>query len=128
MQRIVMIKHLVMSALVKDIVSVLDDGPILRYPQLKLWQWISEYYLCATGDVYKAAVPAGLKIESETFIELNPDYEESPFRLLLLSESIRAMSSFSCLGAPFTASNAACMAVSSLRSTASRRHVSFFER
>ena len=28
---------------VKDIVSVLDDGPILRYPQLKLWQWISEY-------------------------------------------------------------------------------------
>lgn len=75
---------------VKDIVSVLDDGPILRYPQLKLWQWISEYYLCATGDVYKAAVPAGLKIESETFIELNPDYEETVTERLTEREAIIA--------------------------------------
>ncbi|MCM1504482.1 MAG: primosomal protein N' [Muribaculum sp.] len=62
---------------VKEILSLLDDGPILRHPQLKLWSWISEYYLCAIGDVYKAAVPAGLKVESETFVELNPDYEEA---------------------------------------------------
>ena len=72
----------------KDIVSVLDDGPVLRYPQLKLWQWISEYYLCAVGDVYKAAVPAGLKIESETFIELNPDYEENEDERLTEREAI----------------------------------------
>lgn len=66
---------------VKDILQVLDDEPIIRHPQLKLWEWISEYYLCAIGDVYKAGVPAGLKIESETFIEISPDYEiseESP--------------------------------------------------
>ena len=61
---------------VKDISSVLDPWPVVKHPQLKLWEWIAEYYLCTAGDVYKAAVPAGLKVESETFIELNPDYEE----------------------------------------------------
>lgn len=61
---------------VKDITTILDDHPIVKHPQLKLWHWISEYYLCTIGDVYKAAVPAGLKIESETYIELNNDYEE----------------------------------------------------
>ncbi len=63
---------------VKDISSVLDPWPVAKHPQLKLWEWIAEYYLCTAGDVYKAAVPAGLKVESETFIELNPDYEEMP--------------------------------------------------
>lgn len=62
---------------VKDIVSIIDTHPIVKHPQLKLWQWISDYYLCALGDVYKAAVPAGLKIESETIIELNSDFELS---------------------------------------------------
>ena len=62
---------------VKEILSMLDDdGPVVKHPQLKLWNWIAEYYLCTVGDVYKAAVPAGLKVESETFVELNPDYEE----------------------------------------------------
>lgn len=63
---------------VKDISSVLDPWPVVKHPQLKLWEWIAEYYLCTAGDVYKAAVPAGLKVESETFIELNPNYEEMP--------------------------------------------------
>ena len=63
---------------VKNISSVLDPWPVVKHPQLKLWEWIAEYYLCTAGDVYKAAVPAGLKVESETFIELNPDYEEMP--------------------------------------------------
>lgn len=61
---------------VKDITMLLDDFPIVKHPQIKLWEWISEYYLCAPGDVYKAAVPSGLKVESETFIELNNDFEE----------------------------------------------------
>lgn len=59
---------------IKDIISVPDTGPVLRHPQLRLWEWISEYYLCSIGDVYKAAVPPGLKIESETKFELNPDF------------------------------------------------------
>ncbi len=62
---------------VKEVVSLMDEEPILRHPQLKFWNWISEYYLCSVGDVYKAAVPAGLKVESETVISVNPDFEES---------------------------------------------------
>lgn len=60
---------------IRDIVLVLDLKPVVRHPQMKLWEWLADYYLCAVGDVYKAAVPAGLKIESETFLELNPDFE-----------------------------------------------------
>lgn len=60
---------------IKPIMALLDEAPVVRYPQLKLWEWISEYYLCSQGDVYKAAVPTGLKPESETWISLNTDYE-----------------------------------------------------
>ncbi|MDE6199986.1 MAG: primosomal protein N', partial [Muribaculaceae bacterium] len=59
----------------KEIAVALDNHPIVRHPQLKLWEWVAEYYMCAAGDVYKAAVPSGLKVESETFVEVNPDYE-----------------------------------------------------
>lgn len=59
---------------VKELISVLDTYPVLKHPQLKFWQWISEYYLCPTGDVYKAAVPAGMKVESETHVSANPDF------------------------------------------------------
>ena len=59
---------------VKDIVSVLDPKPLVKYPQLRLWNWISEYYLCSVGEVYKAAVPTGLKPESETMISLNEEF------------------------------------------------------
>ncbi len=61
---------------VKEILGTLDDKPILRHPQLEFWQWIADYYLCSMGEVYKAAVPSGLKVESETTISVNPDYEE----------------------------------------------------
>jgi primosomal protein N' (replication factor Y) len=73
---------------VKDIITVLKPYPILRHPQLKLWEWISEYYLCSIGDVMKAALPAGLKVESETFVEINPDYEETGERRLSEAEAV----------------------------------------
>lgn len=68
---------------VKPLSVLLDPTPIIRYPQLKLWQWIADYYLCAPGDVYKAAIPSGLKPESATFLTLNPDsgLSELPDRL-----------------------------------------------
>lgn len=50
---------------VKEVIEVLDDAPILLLSQLKLWQWISDYYLCPIGMVYKAALPSGLKEEDE---------------------------------------------------------------
>lgn len=59
----------------KDIICLLDNEPILRRPQMKFWEWISSYYQAFLGDVYQAAVPAGLKLESETQVRINPDYE-----------------------------------------------------
>ena len=60
---------------IKEIFAVLDTTPILKRPQLRFWQWMANYYLCKLGDVYKAALPSGLKIESETSVTRNPDFE-----------------------------------------------------
>lgn len=62
----------------KEISQLLDSEPIVRHPQMKFWEWIADYYLCSTGEVFRAAVPAGLKLESETVVEVNPDFEEDP--------------------------------------------------
>ena len=65
---------------VKDILQVLDASPILLGQQLRLWQWISDYYMSPIGDVYKAALPAGLKAEdgyrpkTETCLRLTPQF------------------------------------------------------
>lgn len=55
----------------KEISSVLDTTPSVRPSQIRFWHWMADYYLCAVGDVFKAALPAGLKIESETRLSLN---------------------------------------------------------
>ena len=47
----------------RDILQVIDQEPVLLEQQLRLWQWISTYYMSALGDVFKAALPAGLKAE-----------------------------------------------------------------
>lgn len=59
----------------RDIICLLDNEPILRRPQMKFWEWISSYYQAFLGDVYQAAVPAGLKLESETRVCINPTFE-----------------------------------------------------
>ncbi len=61
---------------IKPIISVIDEYPIINEKQFKLWTWIAEYYVCSLGEIYKAAVPAGLKLESETILSLNPDSEQ----------------------------------------------------
>jgi len=48
---------------VKMIIAVLDHAPMLLPHQLRLWQWMSDYYMSALGDIYKAALPSGLKRE-----------------------------------------------------------------
>ena len=59
----------------KYILDILDEAPIVTAAQLKLWEWMSEYYLCSIGEVMQAALPAALKLASETRIILNPDQE-----------------------------------------------------
>lgn len=53
---------------VKDIHSLIDSHPVVNELQLKLWEWISFYYLSPPGDVYKAALPSKLRMESETVV------------------------------------------------------------
>lgn len=66
---------------VKEVSEVLDATPIVLPTQLKLWQWIADYYMCPIGEVFKAALPSGLKMESETVIELNPAFtSEAPLK------------------------------------------------
>jgi primosomal protein N' (replication factor Y) len=55
----------------KYIIDVLDSEPIVNEFQLKLWHWMSDYYLCHLGEVMQAALPSALKLASETRIVLN---------------------------------------------------------
>ena len=65
---------------IKSILQVLDVMPILLDTQLRLWQWIADYYMSPIGEVYKAALPSGLKAEdgykakTETYIRLTPNF------------------------------------------------------
>ncbi|PIE50196.1 MAG: primosomal protein N' [Flavobacteriales bacterium] len=59
----------------KEIINLLDKIPILPLEQLKFWQWISDYYWCNIGEIYRFAFPSSLKLESETYLQLKPNVE-----------------------------------------------------
>ncbi|WP_100074605.1 replication restart helicase PriA [Chryseobacterium camelliae] len=59
--------------LAKDIISILDEQPIVPEAQLKFWSWLSDYYLCGLGEIYRFAFPSSLKLESETYLKLKPN-------------------------------------------------------
>jgi primosomal protein N' (replication factor Y) len=65
---------------VKPIIQLMDAEPIVTGNQLKLWQWIADYYMSPIGEVYKAALPSGLKAEdgykpkTELYIQLTPSF------------------------------------------------------
>lgn len=76
-------KHKIYTALIKSIskqppslyeakylIDVVDDFPVLTEKQFKFWDWITSYYLCNEGDVMAAALPAALKLASETILVL----------------------------------------------------------
>lgn len=54
----------------KEATELLDATPVVLPQQLSLWRWIADYYLCTLGEVYKAALPSGMKLESETSVVL----------------------------------------------------------
>ncbi len=58
----------------KSILNILDDLPLLYPQQLTLWQWMSEYYMCAEGEVMAAALPANFKLSSETVLIFNDEH------------------------------------------------------
>lgn len=86
-------KHKIYTALIKSIskqppslyeakylIDVVDDFPVLTEKQFKFWDWITAYYLCNEGDVMAAALPAALKLASETILVLK---NELPDELVL---------------------------------------------
>lgn len=64
----------------KEIVDVLDEEPVVDRRQLRLWNWMAQYYACCTGEVMRAAMPAGMMLESATKIERS-EQEASPDRM-----------------------------------------------
>ena len=58
----------------KEAVELIDSSPIVTLAQMNLWKWIADYYLCTLGDVYKAALPGGMKLESETKVLYNEEF------------------------------------------------------
>lgn len=75
----------------KYILELLDDFPSVNETQLKFFEWMAGYYMCTLGEVMNAALPAGLKLSSESMVQLHPafnldesDYSFSEKELILL--------------------------------------------
>ena len=62
------------AAQLKEVADVADDRPCVLSAQLELWQWMAHYYMCTEGEVMKAALPQGMKLESETWIVRNAGF------------------------------------------------------
>lgn len=68
------------GCVVKDIETILDKQPVITQEQYGLWQWVADYYMSSIGEVYKAALPAGLKaqdkfkLRTETYIRLTETF------------------------------------------------------
>ena len=81
---------------VKPIAQVMDAEPAVTERQLELWQWIADYYISPIGEVYKAALPSGLKAEdgykpkTETYIRLTSTYTNAPALHVALNVLARA--------------------------------------
>ena len=80
----------------KNIFDVLDNSPVLLSQQLKLWKWISDYYMAPIGDVYKAALPSGLKEEygyrprMELYVRLADNFRHERTLTLMINSMKRA--------------------------------------
>ncbi|MEA3497099.1 MAG: primosomal protein N' [Bacteroidota bacterium] len=76
----------------KEVLDILDEQPIIYSKQLKLWQWIADYYCSSVGEVMAVALPPSLKLESESKVIINPEYDGDITNLtqneIIITESI----------------------------------------
>jgi len=77
----------------KPVLEVLDEEPVVHPHNIEFWKWVSAYYLCTLGEVMNAAMPQGLKLDSETNIALHPEWDADEARLdnaqFLVIEALR---------------------------------------
>jgi primosomal protein N' (replication factor Y) len=66
---------------VKEIISVLDELPVISSEQIRLWDWIASYYCATLGEVMLAALPGNMKLSSETRITFNTEYTDDLLEL-----------------------------------------------
>ena len=59
----------------KYILELLDEQEAIYDQQFRLYQWISDYYMCTLGEVLNAALPSGLKLSSESMVQANPSFD-----------------------------------------------------
>ena len=79
----------------KEIHQILDEKPIVNELQLKHWQWIANYYMCALGDVYRASLPSAFLLESETIVYKNEAFVDESILSddeFLISEALQHQS------------------------------------
>lgn len=58
----------------KELLNIIDNEPVVNQKQFRFWEWMATYYMCSEGEIYKAALPAGLRLESNTGIVYNQEY------------------------------------------------------
>ncbi|MDQ3051059.1 MAG: primosomal protein N' [Bacteroidota bacterium] len=58
----------------KEIIEVIDTEPVITEKQFRLWEWMSEYYLCTLGEIMIAALPSIMKLQSETVVSISPSF------------------------------------------------------
>ena len=89
----------------RAIMQVLDTEPILLPQQFKLWQWVADYYMSPIGDVFKAALPPGLKVEdgyrprTETYVTLPQNFRNEQalhIALSMLRRAEKQLRTFAC--------------------------------
>ena len=59
----------------KYILAILDREPVVTERQMDFWEWLAHYYMCYTGDVMAVALPAGMKLASESAVTIHPDFD-----------------------------------------------------
>lgn len=66
---------------VKPIRAVIDPSPSVSILQLAFWYWIASYYMANIGEVMAAALPAHLKLMSESLLIWNDALDQPPLGL-----------------------------------------------
>lgn len=70
----------------KPVIDLLDEKPIIKRPQIEFWSWLADYYCCTMGEVLRAALPSGYRLESQSVFTINDDFTD--FSLLVDTELI----------------------------------------